>query len=110
MCEQEQGRLRGNELWPMAPRLDHYMCGRPCCDCEDEEGWCEDVWEDKYVRPIKKGFDEWKKQHLTDNFEASMSLSEKGVFYVILRNSEKEENPETDEKKSTQKRTKIEND
>lgn len=85
------GRLTG--------RLDHYTCGNEGCECEDNEGWCEEGWEENCVRPIEKEFDEWKKQHVTSAMEAWGSVGEKGWFYVTLKLVEKPSDKEEPAKK-----------
>lgn len=75
--EVDCGRLTG--------RLDLYTCGNEGCECEENDGWCEEAWVENCAGPIEKKFKEWKKQYLTDGIEAWGSVGEKGWFYVTLK-------------------------
>ena len=66
-------------------RLDHYMCGDEDCSCEEQEGWCEEAWEEDVVRPIEKDFKEWAKKTFSSKIVENLTptVDEKGWLRIL---------------------------
>lgn len=79
---------KGGGVWTLecgrpAQRHDHYMCGEDWCECNEQEGYCEDWYADE-VAPFMESWQEFRNKHFPAEFKIEASVSEKGFLYITF--------------------------